>query len=91
MKDVTKLNRRKTRCSQTASTTNLAVFTRGGSAHNDQTHCPDPRGFVISKEENPREYKENTISRYNVVVVCSGVVYEEYFLRETQCLNTKMY
>lgn len=75
MKDVTKLNRRKTRCSQT--TANDKKFGFGGVRHRriDQAHCPDPRGFVISKEENPRKYKENTIPRYNVVVVCSGVVY----------------
>nr|DAN45722.1 MAG TPA: hypothetical protein [Caudoviricetes sp.] len=48
---------------------------RGGIRRNDQAHCPDLRGFVISKEENPRENKENIISRYNVLVSCVGVVY----------------
>ena len=78
MKDVTKLNRRKTRCSQTAPRVNFAVHARGDDRRIDQTHWPEKQGLVISKGRNQGITRKIQIWIYNVVVVCVGVVYEEY-------------
>ena len=78
MKDVTKLNRRKTRCSQTALNADLAVYSRGDDRRIDQTHWPEKQGLVISKEGNQGIARNIYIGVYKVLVVCVGVVYEEY-------------